>query len=55
MPSPSESSFHEARPRPPWTAEGLAAYTESLYLSEEELLDHLTLALEAVYPLAAEE
>ena len=37
------------------TAEELAAYTESLYLSEEELLDHLTLALEAVYPLTAEE
>ena len=37
------------------TAEELAAYTESLYLSEEELLDHLTLALEEVYPLTAEE
>lgn len=37
------------------TAEELAAYTESLYLSEEELLDHLALALEAVYPLTAEE
>ena len=37
------------------TAEELAAYTESIYLSEEELLDHLTLALEAVYPLTAEE
>ena len=37
------------------TADELAAYTESLYLSEEELLDHLTLALEAVYPLTAED
>ena len=33
-------------------AEGLAAYTESIYLSEEELLAYLEQAMQAVYPAA---
>ena len=33
-------------------AEGLAAYTESIYLSEEELLAYLEQAMQAVFPAA---
>ena len=36
-------------------AEGLAAYTEGLYLSEEELLDYLAQAMQAVFSAAAAE
>lgn len=36
-------------------AEGLAAYTEGLYLSEEELLDYLEQAMQAVFSATAAE
>ena len=36
-------------------AEGLAAYTEGLYLSEEELLDYLAQAMQAVFSATAAE
>ena len=36
-------------------AEGLTAYTDELYLSEEELLSYLEQAMQAVYPAAEAE